>query len=115
MPGGFTVRTSALRSASGQMAGLQHECQQLGGQVAATLTGLAQAAGGGQLSGALERMAGIGIQRFLDASAVFQHTSEGLTQNADSYDSAEAGIVREAGAVQRGVQQAGVVPPGVQP
>lgn len=102
MAGGFTVRAGALRSGSGQVAGFQQECEGLGGRVSGVLAGLAGAAGGGSLAGALERMTETGIKRFLDATAVYQHISQGLSQTADGYSNAEADIASRVAAIHPG-------------
>ncbi len=96
MGSGFTVRPGVLESGSGQVSGLQDQCEQLAAVVAAVLDELAGAAGDPGVRAAAEGVARAAARRFLDAAAGYQHTAGNLRQTAQGYRHAEATATSQA-------------------
>jgi hypothetical protein len=86
---GYTVRAGALASGSGQVCGLQGECQQIAGLVSAALAELAAGAGNALVESAARGVALAAIKQFLNADAGYQHTAQQLSQTAAAYAKAE--------------------------
>jgi hypothetical protein len=93
---GFTVRPGVLESGSGQVSGLQDQCEQVAAVVAAVLDELAGAAGDPGVQAAAEGVARAAARRFLDAAAGYQHTAGNLGQAAQGYRHAEAAATSRA-------------------
>jgi hypothetical protein len=93
---GFSVRPGVLESGSGQVTGLQDQCEQVAAVVAAVLDELAGAAGDPGVQAAAEGVARAAARRFLDAAAGYQHTARNLTQAAQGYRRAEAAATSQA-------------------
>jgi len=97
--GGYTVHSGALASGSGQVSGLQGECQQIAGIVSAALTALAGAAGNASVESAARGVGVAAIKQFLNADAGYQHTAQQLSQTAAAYAKAESNATSAVGGV----------------
>lgn len=86
---GYTVHADVLASGSGQAAGLQSQCEQIMGLVAAALDALAGAAGNATVVAAARGVEVAAVRQFLNAGAGYQHTAQQLSQTAASYAGAE--------------------------
>lgn len=99
MAGGFTVVPSALHAASAQISSLREDVNKAGSDAAGALIGAADACGNGQVQGALNSLAKTTIERFMDAMAGCQYTSDGLAKAASNYQKAENTATQAAHAV----------------
>jgi hypothetical protein len=93
---GFTVRPGVLESGSGQVTGLQDQCEQVAAVVTAVLDEVAGAAGDPGVQAAAESVARAAARRFLDAAAGYQHTAGNLMATAQGYRHAEAAATSQA-------------------
>lgn len=89
MAGGFTIVPSALQAGSAQLASLREDVNRAGSDAAGALMGAADACGNGQVQGALNSLAKTTIERFMDAMAGCQYTSDGLAKAATNYQKAD--------------------------
>ena len=110
MADGFTVVPAALQAGSGQLGALREDVSQAGSDAAGALIGAADACGNGPVQAALSSFARITIERFMDAMAGCQYTSDGLAQAADNYQRAEAAAGQAAQSVRPPLEP-GVGPP----
>jgi hypothetical protein len=96
---GYTVCASALASGSGQVDGLQGECQQIAGLVYAAAVELAAGAGNAVVESAARGVGMAAIKQFLNADAGYQHTAQQLSQTAAAYARAEGNATSAVGGV----------------
>jgi hypothetical protein len=89
MAGSFTVVPSALQAGSAQLASLREDVNKAGADAAAALMGAANACGNAQVQDAINSLAKTTIERFMDAMAGAQYTSDGLAKTASNYQRAE--------------------------
>jgi hypothetical protein len=99
MADGFTVVPGALQAGSEQAGALRDDVDRAGSDAASALIGAADACGNGQVQAALSSLAKTTMQRFMDAMAGCQVTSDRLAQAATTYRQAEHTARRAAQAV----------------
>jgi hypothetical protein len=100
MGNGFTVSPGVLQAGSGQLAGLRDEVDRAGSAAVSALIGAADSCGNGPVQAALSSFAKTTMQRFMDAMAGCQVTSDRLAQTSQQYRQADNLARQAAQAVQ---------------
>lgn len=90
---GFTVKTSELRSGTGDVTAMRDDCAAIATDVIAALIGMAGLAGHAGVESALSAAAGQGEGTYSGAVQVYQRISSALPASADAYDGAEQAII----------------------
>jgi uncharacterized protein YukE len=99
MADSLTVIPGALRAGSGQLSALRDDVDRAGSHAPSALIGAAVACGDGPVQAALSSLAKTTMQRFMDAMAGCQVTSDRLAQAAQNYQQAENAARQAAEAV----------------
>lgn len=111
MADAFTVVPGALQAGSKQAAVLRDHVDKAGSDATSALMSAAGACGNGQVHDALTSLARTTMQRFMDAMAGCQVTSDRLAQAAKNYQQAEDAARRAAQAVRPPLEPGAAAPP----